>query len=1217
MRIVRWLVCVSALCALPLPGLGQPADGALLAQAPGCGQTSTRPYGGYILPGWDAAAPKAMVIASDSQYPRTLNSGDDPAGSSAALRRVFTDIAAYRQSVGGAVPTSLNGDLTEFAHGDERGAVQALFPLLQTGAGAPLFLPGLGNHDYGNNVGDCANNGCARDAVCDHLYWVGEIGPRTQDYYYAEPLHEGSFSYMVYSGGIALIQLNDSPLYIRSFETGGYPTDPKREFRVNRSLQWLEGALRMARQDNKRIFINLHKRNGWPSGDAARFRQLIESYGVQAAFAGHLHEELGLAEGTSGNFGSVPVFQSGALLKESYLIVEFADAPSRFVVFRVNPGEGHARKEKIGEYPFVAPPELPAIDFSDAEIVLYKGNGASQAVICRRSLPLGAFNMGGSSGCANDDTRSLRILKAKKGTMIRLFGAYNHTKSEGYAFIYVKRDILLPQTVSTFDTSRDTESWRLVRFGGGQLDGKVSSMSMFKDHNAGNSEMTLFEDNNLGGDVLCTKPIAHDVRFNMGSGGGEGCDDDEARSGAWFKVKAGMEVCYYAAPDQSHRQGHTCINAHRDMPLMVINSFNSDYTAPDGSYTIRSHGDIDGDISSMWAENLFPYPPRNTTRGCSRTLTRSYKSFIGSGWNANAPTWLVVGSDTEYAGTRRGLPRAKFDDPAYDALKAVFADIGSFRKARGVDGPVPLMINGDNTDAGLDYERYSMQALYPLLAGSRGEPLFLPGLGERDYDDNVDTCFADGDHDCVRDSICDVLQWTNEVSPVTRDYHHGVQEKEEGMYSGTQLHEGSYSYMVNVGDIALIQLNLSPLYERHVYIPGEYMESTQFQVRSSLRWLEGALRLARSGNKSIFINMHRREGWPPGDTERFKRLLQDYGVQAVFAGHRHGELGLAGGSAPSFGNIPVFQSGALANQSYLIVEMLRNAGQFAVYKVMPGAGHANRQLVGKYTLRSAPPMPEVDFSDALIALDEGNDGTQDVVCRIPVPFTQFNLPGAHGCSNDEARSMRILKAPEGTVIRLYGNWDHKPDQGYAAVTVTRDITLPVTVGSFDRTATHSAFTVEKHGSSILDGKVSSITMGDVDGTPSEPWVVFYKGNDAGGDIVCESPLPFAAFNLPGTIGCENDDIRSMRILKAKKGTMIRVFGNWDHMKDQGYAFVTAIRDILAPVLIGSFERSYTDSDVKVESFGSQQLDGKISSMATMMDMPVEAAPAMAPPREQP
>uniref|UniRef100_UPI003CF7F384 hypothetical protein n=1 Tax=Stenotrophomonas sp. SrG TaxID=3414430 RepID=UPI003CF7F384 len=81
------------------------------------------------------------------------------------------------------------------------------------------------------------------------------------------------------------------------------------------------------------VFLNLHKRSACPSGDTARFKHLIQSDGVQAAFAGHYHNDLGFAPGPSGNFGSVPVFQSGALFNETYLVVEMDYAGGLFLVY--------------------------------------------------------------------------------------------------------------------------------------------------------------------------------------------------------------------------------------------------------------------------------------------------------------------------------------------------------------------------------------------------------------------------------------------------------------------------------------------------------------------------------------------------------------------------------------------------------------------------------------------------------------------------------------------------------------------------------------------------------------------------------------------------------------------------------------------------------------------------------------------------------------------
>ncbi|WP_110968713.1 metallophosphoesterase family protein [Pseudomonas huaxiensis] len=324
----------------------------------GCEATTTQNYTGYIQPGWNQSTPKSMVVGSDPQYPATLDSNghlyENRALSNQRLSQVFSDIANYRVKSNTFVPFFINGDLTHFGHGHERETTQKLFRGLSGGPGGPLFFPGLGNHDYDQNVGECANNGCARDSVCDVLQWEMQIpGLRSIDYHYAKPEHRGSLSYSFDIGRMHFIQLHNGPLYSVYFETGNHITSPKRKFNIRDSLSWLESDLRDARARGQYIFINLHKRNTWPSGDVARFKAMVNNYLVSAVFAGHVHGELGLVpyEWEIERYGLVPVFQSGALLNKSYLIVEFEPDVTADLgaakVYKVAPGKSNAQKEIV------------------------------------------------------------------------------------------------------------------------------------------------------------------------------------------------------------------------------------------------------------------------------------------------------------------------------------------------------------------------------------------------------------------------------------------------------------------------------------------------------------------------------------------------------------------------------------------------------------------------------------------------------------------------------------------------------------------------------------------------------------------------------------------------------------------------------------------------------------------------------------------------------
>lgn len=590
---------------------------------PGCENTTTQNYTNYIQPNWNAGSNAGtFIVTSDPQYPRTRDSsgsenGNNPTESTRRLDTVLSDIAALRRATADYIPLLINGDLTEFGHGEQRVETQRLFHKLSGGRGGPLFFPGLGNHDYQNNVNDCANNGCARDSVCDVIQWAHQAQPKHIDYHYATPEHRGSLSYSVDVGKLHFIQLHNSPVYNVYFETGNNITHYKRKFKVTSSLTWLESDLRDARRRGQIIFLNMHMRNTWPAGDAARFKRLIQDYNVTAAFAGHYHGELGRASGTTENFGAVPVFQSGALLNTSYLIATYNIASMTASIYKVPPGRSHAQKELVSTIPLKAGTTLPVIDFSDSAITLYEGNNATQDVVC--DVPINSyhrFNFNGIYGCKNDEARSLRINKARAGTLIQLYGNWDQQTNEAYATVKVKTDILFPVAVGSFDSSRSEAQWQITKYGPNTLDGKISSAAIEDDNNFSQSTVTLHEGNNGSQNIICTKSIATATRFNMG--GSSGCSNDEARSATINRAIRGTELCFYGNWDQNINQGYACILVYKNITTpRNVGSFNYDYDASDGAWRIRHYGSsIDGKVSSA---KVFIYdwkkaPPPETPR---------------------------------------------------------------------------------------------------------------------------------------------------------------------------------------------------------------------------------------------------------------------------------------------------------------------------------------------------------------------------------------------------------------------------------------------------------------------------------------------------------------------------------------------------------------------------------------------------------------------------
>ncbi|HXQ99689.1 MAG TPA: hypothetical protein VN798_04805 [Pseudomonas sp.] len=132
----------------------------------------------------------------------------------------------------------------------------------------------------------------------------------------------------------------------------------------------------------------------------------------------------------------------------------------------------------------------------------------------------------------------------------------------------------------------------------------------------------------------------------------------------------------------------------------------------------------------------------------------------------------------------------------------------------------------------------------------------------------------------------------------------------------------------------------------------------------------------------------------------------------------------------------------------------------------------NNGLDGKISRIEVSQTPN-DYSDAAIALYEGNNATQNLDCVIPfhTGYTIRMKSNRYGCSNDEIRSARILKAKAGTEFTLTGHPGGNFNQGRTVVEILRNITSPVTIPSFNRSYQNANVRVTNHKQGV-DGKIS-------------------------------------------------------------------------------------------------------------------------------------------------
>jgi len=132
----------------------------------------------------------------------------------------------------------------------------------------------------------------------------------------------------------------------------------------------------------------------------------------------------------------------------------------------------------------------------------------------------------------------------------------------------------------------------------------------------------------------------------------------------------------------------------------------------------------------------------------------------------------------------------------------------------------------------------------------------------------------------------------------------------------------------------------------------------------------------------------------------------------------------------------------------------------------------NNGLNGKVSRVVIGHTPQ-DFSDASIAFYEGNNAGQNLDCVVPfnTSHTVKMQRNPYGCSNDEIRSAKIIKAKAGTSFTLTGDPSGDFNEGRTNVQVLRDITTPVIIPGFNSSYSNADVKVTNYTKQI-EGKIS-------------------------------------------------------------------------------------------------------------------------------------------------
>ncbi len=321
---------------------------------------SQLPWGTEPCPGTPEECEIAYAVKTNQWFTRSMNGIQSLGNWPAALPNTGGTAVAEPEWV------IMNGDLTAFFHPYQldlfRQHYDPQFPTADPDVLQLPMFPGLGNHDYANNVNDCWGlelidwpvylaNGCAAQAV---RWMKGIVGcgiMPSVPYAQVVNFDVGSLSYSWDYRGYHFVQLHNYPTY-----TVPAPVN------VSSSITWLANDLAAAAAAEKRIVLNMHDYGDHWSPFNASFLAAIAGKPVVALFAGHFH-------GTHGRFStvpgtSIPVFISGSADTRHFLIAEFADTYFSVATVNTNGGVPQWWTSVVGNdlnsYPVATPPVVDA-----------------------------------------------------------------------------------------------------------------------------------------------------------------------------------------------------------------------------------------------------------------------------------------------------------------------------------------------------------------------------------------------------------------------------------------------------------------------------------------------------------------------------------------------------------------------------------------------------------------------------------------------------------------------------------------------------------------------------------------------------------------------------------------------------------------------------------------------------------------------------------------
>jgi hypothetical protein len=237
------------------------------------------------------------------------------------------------------------------------------------------------------------------------------------------------------------------------------------------------------------------------------------------------------------------------------------------------------------------------------------------------------------------------------------------------------------------------------------------------------------------------------------------------------------------------------------------------------------------------------------------------------------------------------------------------------------------------------------------------------------------------------------------------------------------------------------------------------------------------------------------------------------------------------------------------------------------------------------------------------AFYEGNGGSQDPICNVRSDKPQqINLKN-YNCPNDEIRSVKLLKIPTGSILRVYDDPDAKMEDDWTEIITKREIESYL-ISSFEQSLDNEMVSMAFHRNNGLDGKISHIEIAT---SPIAPTISLYEGNQISQNKVCELIISSDIIvNFQNHDECDNDEARSLLLYNFPIGKIVRLYDNPSGAREDDWAEIQVKK--ASPVIkIDTFEKSIDTPEMKVTYHRNNGLDGKVSRLEVISAMSMESS----------